>query len=236
MSKEKVLESIKSGLIVSCQALENEPLHSDEIMAKMAVAAKVGGAVAIRANSYKDIIKIKQEVDLPVIGLVKREYKDSSIYITPTLKEIEEIIKAGADIVATDATHRIRPYGQNLENFVYQIRKEFGDSILMADISNLQEGIRAEELSFDLVSTTLSNYTSYTKNTVLPDYSLMKSLVNNISIPVIAEGGIWTPEEAILALKAGVHAVVVGTAITRPQEITRRFVDALMSINLQASL
>lgn len=222
-----VIELIEKGLIVSCQALEEEPLHSSFIMSKMAFAAKQGGATGIRANSYQDIVEIKEAVDLPVIGIVKRVYEDSDIYITPTIEEIDELVNAGADIIALDATDRTRPNGKSLETFIKEIREKYEDLILMADISTYEEGIRAFELGFDIVSTTLSGYTPYSKKLDNPDFELLEKLVKAVSVPVIAEGRIWTPEEAKKALQIGAHAVVVGTAITRPREITRRFKDVI---------
>ena len=227
MSKSEILSKIKDGLIVSCQALEDEPLYSSFIMSKMANAAKEGGAVGIRANSYVDIKAIKEAVDIPVLGLVKRNYSDSKIYITPTMKEVAEIVEAGADVVAVDATHRLRPQGKTLEKFYHEIRQQYPDIILMADISNYEEGVKAEELGFDIVSTTLSGYTEYTENNKLPNYELLSSLAQKLTIPVIAEGGIWTPEELKKLMSLGAFAAVIGTAITRPREITKRFVSII---------
>lgn len=227
MEKLKLLSRIKGGLIVSCQALKDEPLHSSYIMSKMALAAKQGGAVAIRANSYEDIKAIKDEIDLPVIGLVKRDYPDSPIYITPTLKEVDEIIKSGAEIVALDATDRFRPGNISLEGLLHDIKEKYPDTILMADVSNYDEGVKAEKLGFDLVSTTLSGYTDYTKEEEFPNFKLMEALVKVLKIPVIAEGGIWTTEQLKKTMELGTYAVVIGTAITRPKEITERFVSII---------
>jgi N-acylglucosamine-6-phosphate 2-epimerase len=231
MKKEEIFNAIKGGLIVSCQALEHEPLHGSYIMSKMALAAQMGGAVGIRANSGKDIVAIKEKVNLPVIGIVKRNYPDSEVYITPTIEEVKEVVQAGAEIVAVDATKRKRPNNIMLKDFVRQVKKEFPQIILMADISDFEEGVTAEELGFDIVGTTLSGYTEYTKGVSLPNFHLMKTLVNRLSVPVIAEGGIWTPEQLRKVMDIGVHAAVVGTAITRPQEITKRFVQILGKSN-----
>lgn len=227
MDKLLILDKIKGGLIVSCQALEEEPLHGADIMSKMALAAKWGGAIGIRSNSYVDIVAIKKEVDLPVIGIVKKIYSDSEIYITPTLKEVEEVVSAGAEIIAMDATNRIRPNNQNLTQFFQEVKSKFPNKIFMADISNYEEAVKAAELGFDIVGTTLAGYTPYTKGTILPDFELMKRIVNDLNVPIIAEGGVWTPEHLKKAMEIGVHAVVVGTAITRPMEITKRFVEVL---------
>lgn len=227
MDNEKILQSIKGGLIVSCQALEDEPLHSSYIMSKMAYAAMLGGAVGIRANGKEDIRAIKEIVNLPIIGISKVVYGDNPVFITPTIKEVEEVVEAGAHIVAIDATDRPRPDGISLKEFVDNIRNKFPNILLMADISKLSEGIECEKLGFDLIGTTLSGYTEDTKGKKLPDFTLMKELNEKLSTPIIAEGGIWTPEDLKRAFDTGVYAAVVGTAITRPMEITKRFVKAI---------
>lgn len=223
----KVTEIIKRGLIVSCQALSDEPLHSSYIMSKMALAAYQGGAIAIRANSYADIIAIKQEVDIPIIGIIKKDYPDSPIYITPTIKEIDEVFRAGAHVVALDATSRKRPNNDSLDDLIKNIKKQYPSLFLMADVSTIEEAIYAEKLGFDLVSTTLNGYTENTKDNEIPDFELLEKMVMTLNIPVIAEGGYITPEQFSIALNKGAYSVVVGTAITRPREITRRFVDKL---------
>jgi len=225
MDKKNILSKIKGGLIVSCQALENEPLHGSFIMAKMAYAAESGGAAGIRANGAEDIIAIKKIVGLPLIGIVKKVYKDSGVYISPTIKEIDELVKAGADIIAADATDRVRPQGITLDGFYKSVREKYPDIILMADISTFEEGVKAEKLGFDIAATTLSGYTEYTEGTKLPDMKLLKKLVSGLKIPVIAEGGISEPKELKKAIGLGAFAAVVGGAITRPQQITRRFVN-----------
>lgn len=227
MKDLSVLQKVKGKLIVSCQALDNEPLHGSNIMAKMAVAAKFGGAAGIRANTVSDIAAIKSEVDLPVIGIIKREYEDSEVYITPTIKEVEELNKVGVDIIAADFTNRLRPNGKTLEEFVNEIKSKFPNQLIMADISNYEEAIKAQELGADIVSTTLSGYTSYTKKLDGPDFELIERLQKDLKIPLIAEGRINSPEQAKDALSRGAFAVVVGGAITRPMEITKRFVEAL---------
>ncbi len=224
---DKVLESIRGGLIVSCQALENEPLHSPYIMQRMAVAAMWGGAAGIRANTVSDILKIREEVHLPVIGIIKKEYADSEVFITPTLKEVDELASIRPEIIALDGTDRIRPGGIKLEEFFREVRKRYPTQLFMADCSTLEEGIRAADLGFDVIGTTLNGYTAYTKGNALPDIRLIKSLVEKTQKPVIAEGGIWTPEELESVISTGVLAAVVGTAITRPMDITKRFVKAL---------
>lgn len=225
--KNKILDSIRGGLIVSCQALEHEPLYSSYIMQRMAVAAMWGGASGIRANTVSDILKIKEEVNLPLIGIIKKVYEDSEVFITPTMKEVDELMSAHPEIIAIDATDRVRPGQQTLEKFFTEVRNKYPDQLFMADCSTVEEGIKAAELGFDIIGTTLSGYTSYTKGTELPNLDMMQELVEKSGRPVIAEGGIWTPEQLKASLELGVLAAVVGTAITRPMDITKKFVNAI---------
>jgi N-acylglucosamine-6-phosphate 2-epimerase len=210
----------RGKLIVSCQALPDEPLFSPAIMARMALAAWQGGACAIRANGPDDIRAIRAAVPLPIIGL----WKDGAdgVYITPTLRHARAVIEAGADIVALDATARPRPNGESLESLIGAIR-DLGVPVL-ADVSTLVEGLMAEASGADFVSTTLSGYTDYSPQLDGPDLDLVRVLAARLTIPLLAEGRIRTPEEARAALDAGAWAVIVGAAITRPQWITSQFV------------
>ena len=221
------MKKIKGGLIVSCQALSTEPLCDPYIMAKMAYAAKLGGAVGIRANTVIDIAAIKKTVDLPIIGIIKSVYDDSDVYITPTMKEVDELVNIGCEIIATDATKRLRPNGETLEDFFVNVRKKYPNQLFMADTSCFEEGKTAAELGFDLIGTTMSGYTPYTKGRVLPDLELIKKYSSELDKPIIAEGGIWTPDDLKNVYKNGAFSAVCGTAITRPMDITKRFVKAL---------
>jgi len=214
------VEQVRGRLIVSCQALAHEPLHGSHIMVRMALAAKEGGAVAIRANSPEDIYAIKQAIDLPVIGLFKDG--DSGVYITPTIHHARAVAEAGADIIALDATRRSRPDGRTLAQLIGDIHTQLNKPVL-ADVSTIEEGIAAQEFGAELVAPTLSGYTEYSLKLDGPDFDLIRALVKNLSVPVIAEGRVRTPEEAQSALDAGALAVVVGSAITRPQWITAQF-------------
>ncbi|TDL83214.1 N-acetylmannosamine-6-phosphate 2-epimerase [Peribacillus frigoritolerans] len=227
-----MLTAIKSGLVVSCQALEDEPLHGSDIMSRMAVAAKRGGAVAIRANGVNDIRAIKESVNLPIIGIIKQDYKDSNVYITPTLKEVEALVELNIGLIAVDATNRIRPGGVDLPTFLKEIKTKFPNQQWMADCATLEECIMAEKLGFDCVGTTMHGYTEDTVGMKLHsnDFKFLKDVVSHVSIPVIAEGNVITPEMAKKALRYGAHTVVVGGAITRPQQITRHFVDVIESV------
>ncbi|SDC97843.1 N-acylglucosamine-6-phosphate 2-epimerase [Terribacillus halophilus] len=224
-----MLNDVKNNLIVSCQALPEEPLHSSFIMSKMALAAKQGGAKGIRANSKEDIIEIKKEVNLPVVGIIKRDYEGSSVYITPTYQEIDELLESGCEMIAMDATERRRPENIELIKLVKYVREKDPTIQLMADIATLEDAIQANQLGFDCVSTTLYGYTEDTSNKKLydNDFEFLKRIIENVSIPVIAEGNILTPEMAKRCLYIGAYAVVVGGAITRPQQITERFSEEI---------
>ncbi|MCX7624906.1 MAG: N-acetylmannosamine-6-phosphate 2-epimerase [Candidatus Sumerlaeaceae bacterium] len=217
------------GLIVSCQALEHEPLHGSHIMARMALAAQQGGAVGIRANTPQDIRAIREMVALPVIGIYKREYEGSEVYITPTFEEARAIAEAGADMIALDATLRPRPKGETLAQLIRRIHEEL-DLPVMADCSTLEEAVEAAKLGADVVSSTLAGYTTYSRKTEGPDFDLLREMLQFVNVPVIAEGRFHTPEQVAQALAMGCYAVVVGGAITRPQEITARFTAAVRDI------
>ena len=227
MTKDKLLESIRGRLIVSCQALHDEPLHSPFVMGRMALAAREGGAAGIRANSPEDVAEIKRVVDIPVIGLYKKNYPDSDVYITPTMAEIDAMAASGCDVIAMDATNRVHPGGLTTDELFRMARKAHPSMLFMADCSTSEECLHAQELGFDLIGTTLRSYTPYTKNVRIPDFELMRLLKKSLTVPFVAEGGIWNPEEARLAIECGAFAVVVGSAITRPQLITERFAKAV---------
>lgn len=224
---EKVA-NLKGKLVVSCQALPNEPLHSSFIMSRMAVAAKEGGASGIRANTKEDIEAIKNEVNLPVIGIVKRDYPDSEIYITATMKEIDELMSVQPEIIALDCSRALRPEGLTLDDFYHQIRKKYPNQLLMADCSTLEEMFYADELGFDFIGTTMVGYTAQSKGDKIEanDFEIIRKLLAKVKHPVIAEGNIDTPEKVRRVLELGVFSVVVGSSITRPQLITKKFVAA----------
>jgi N-acylglucosamine-6-phosphate 2-epimerase len=227
---KSIIESLHLGLVVSCQALPGEPLHGSEIMARMAAAAAEGGAIAIRANGAADVRAIKQAVSLPVIGIVKRDYPGSAVYITPTLREIEELLEAGADIIAFDGTLQKRPGGCTLEQIIDLLGRSPAAS--MADISTLEEAVYAEKLGVSCVSTTLSGYTPYSRQQKEPNLELLEQAARRLNIPVIAEGRISQPAQVEAALDLGAYAVVVGSAITRPQLITQPFAAAARKVRM----
>lgn len=222
----ELIQRIHKGLIVSCQAYPGDPMYGSDVMAKMAVAAEKGGAAGIRANGVDDIEAIRHVTDLPIIGIIKQQYSNSDIYITPTKKEVEKLLATDIDIIALDATPRTRPGNENLDELIMFIKGN-SDKLVMADVSNIGEALAAEALGVDLVGPTLAGYTSYTEDIDEPDWALIQEMVKKLTVPVIAEGKISSPDDAGKALQLGCHSVVVGTAITRPEVITMKFVDKM---------
>ena len=229
VKKEEIFEQIKGKVIVSCQAVPGEPLYVEEksIMYLMARAAKQAGTPAIRTSSIRDVLAIKEETGLPVIGLIKVQYEGFESYITPTMKEVDELVAAGSDIIALDCTEQKRGDGKSVSEFMQEVREKYPEAVLMADISTYEEGVNAWKLGMDLVGTTMSGYTSYTPKLSGPDYDLVRKLSDTLDIPVIGEGRVHSPGQAVEMLEAGAFAVVVGGAITRPLEIAQRFIQAV---------
>ncbi len=229
MKKEALLERIKGKVIVSCQAVPGEPLYVEEksIMYLMARAAKQAGTPAIRTSSIRDVVAIKEETGLPVIGLIKVQYDGFESYITPTMKEVDALVEAGSDVIAMDCTNQKRGDGKSISEFITEVRGKYPNEILMADISTYEEGVNAWKLGMDIVGTTMSGYTPYSPKLDGPDYALVKKLSETVDIPVIGEGRIHRPEQAVEMLNTGAFAVVVGGAITRPLEIAQRFIKAV---------
>lgn len=223
------LARLQGHLIVSCQALPHEPLHSSFIMGRMARAAAEGGALGIRANTKEDITEIKKNVDLPVIGIVKRDYDDSKVYITPTMQEVDELMEVKPEIIAIDATISLRPGGVTLDEFYGQIREKYPDQLLMADCSTVEEALHADELGFDFIGTTLVGYTEQSKGDKIEtnDFEIIRKILAQAKHRVIAEGNINTPEKARRVVELGCYSVVVGSIITRPQLITKSFTDEM---------
>lgn len=220
---------IQNHLIVSCQALPDEPLHSSFIMGRMAKAAEEGGARGIRANTKADITEIKKNVDLPVIGIVKKNYADSEVYITPTMAEVKELAEARAEIIAMDATVNLRPGKITLDQFFKTAREQYPNQMFMADCSTVEEALHAAAIGFDFIGTTLVGYTKQSERMRIEnnDFEIIREILRKSKTPVIAEGNINTPEKAARVLELGCYSVVVGSIITRPQVITRNFVKAI---------
>jgi N-acylglucosamine-6-phosphate 2-epimerase len=213
------------SVVVSCQAREDNPLHGPTFMAAMAMAAGRGGAGGIRANGAADIAAIRAITTLPIIGILKRETPCFPVYITPGFADAEEIAKAGADIIAVDATPRRRD-GEPLPDLIRMIHDRLCKPV-MADVATMMEGTAAVAAGADLVASTLAGYTAETAADKAdgPDFQLLEDLIGAISVPVVAEGRFWTPGQVHEAFRLGAHAVVIGTAITNPMAITRRFID-----------
>lgn len=226
------IENLKGKLIVSCQALPAEPLHSSFIMGRMALAAKMGGAAGIRANTAEDIREIQKQVDLPIIGIVKRDYDDSRVYITPTEQEVEELIAAGPEIIAMDATGTARPGGKSLDVFFREMKEKYPSQLWMADCSTVEEALHADELGFDFIGTTLVGYTEQSENDHIEenDFEILRNILARVKHKVIAEGNINTPEKARRVIELGAYSVVVGSIITRPHLITKSFTEELKKI------
>ena len=223
------MKEIKDSLIVSCQALENEPLHSSFIMSRMALAAKMGGAKGIRANSISDIHEIKKVVDLPIIGIIKKDYPGTSVYITPTMKEVDDLVKEGVDIIAMDATFSKRLNNESIDEFFEKVKNKYPQQMFMADCSTIAEAIHADKIGFDFIGTTLVGYTPQSKGDKIEanDFEIMREIIKEVKHPVIGEGNLNTPLKARRALELGCYSVVVGSIITRPQDITKSFVDEI---------
>ncbi|WP_447873230.1 N-acetylmannosamine-6-phosphate 2-epimerase [Serratia fonticola] len=224
-----LLDSLAGKLIVSCQALPGEPLHGAAIMAKMANAAYLGGAGGIIANGAQDIAAIKAQVTLPVIGVLNRHYSDSTVCLTPTVADIHGLMVAEPDFISIETGFRPRPGGERLEDVLLEIRTHYPNVLLLAAVATLDEALLAQDLGYDGITTAMCSYTPESKGMYLidDDYAHLKTLCHAVSLPVLAEGGINTPEQAAYALRCGAHSVVVGGAITRPQNITRAFVNGL---------
>lgn len=225
-----LLAGLKNGLIVSCQSHSDDPFHLPEHTASFARAAELGGAAGIRTGGVDNIKTVRAATELPLIGFIDGQFQNGWTCITPDFKDIEEILYAGADMVALDVTPRKRPNGMDGIEFFDEARNRF-DAPFIADISTFEEGIRAAEMGADAIATTLSGHTEYTQHRSMdePDFSLIEELARAVKIPVIAQGKIWTPQHASEAVKCGAFCVVAGSAITRPQLITKRFVDAIVN-------
>lgn len=229
MKKTDVFNKLKGGLVVSCQALPHEPLYQKEggVMVLMAKAALESGAVGLRAQGVTDITQIREFTDAPLIGIIKKDYEGYAQYITTTMDEVDALVATNCDIIALDATDQTRGDGISSYDFIKLIKEKYPDVILMGDISTLDEGIQAVAAGIDCLGTTLSGYTSYTAQQTGPDFKLIQDLKAHVDVPIMAEGRINSPELARQALEFGADCVTVGGAITRPQEITKRFIDAM---------
>jgi putative N-acetylmannosamine-6-phosphate epimerase len=227
---QALIESLRRGLIVSCQARPGNPFHGSDFMAAFARAAEMGGAAGLRVNGAADVRAVAQVTSLPIIGINKLRTAEWPVYITPTVAAAREVVEAGAAIVAVDATHRPRAGGLSPEELIAGIRSELRVPV-MADVDSYEEGLAAAEAGANLVATTMAGYTEARPATEGPDLTLVQELARRVSVPVICEGRIRNPEDVKEAFAAGAFAVVVGTAITNPLTITQSFVEAILSMN-----
>lgn len=227
--KETFIQKIQGGLIVSCQAVPGEPLYRPEggIMPLMAKAAMEAGAAGIRSSSIRDVSDIMASVPLPMIGLVKKKYPGFGAYITPSMQEVDDLVKTGCDVIALDCTRLTRPGNLTPSEFIRQIRQKYPEQLLMADCDTLEDALEAEAAGIDFVGTTMNGYLPGETPTEGPDFELAEQILKNVQVPLIAEGRIHYPDQARKMLDLGALAVVVGGAITRPKEIAQRFLDAI---------
>lgn len=216
---------VKNGLIVSCQVPDDTAINTPEFIAAQALTVVQAGAAGIRAQGIQNVRAISQVTQVPLIGLVKRYDESSPVYITPSVSDVIELEKAGATIVAIDATGRLRPGGQTLQDFITQIRLE-SNVLLLADVDSVDSALAAEELGCDAVATTLSGYTDI-PITGLPNIELIAEISKRVKVPVIAEGGFSLPSSVAEAFTAGALSVCIGTAITNPYLLTKNFIDGI---------
>lgn len=224
-----IITNLKGKVIVSSQAMPDEPFYDEKAMTAMMQAVINGGAAALRVAGERDV-RIALSFNVPVIGLTKPDKLPdnwmNTVYITPGIKEVESLIIAGADIIAFDGTMRKRPDNSTLEDIINLIHSN--KKLAMADIATFEEAINVSKLGADIISTTLSGYTLETKTSnTEPDFELLEKLVKNIQKPIFLEGRIWEPSQVKKAFELGAHSVVIGSAITRPHLITKRFVEVL---------
>ncbi len=236
MNKKNVLEKIRGNLIVSCQGsnIDGNPFYTPDLLLQMAKAAYSGGCAGFRANEPENIRKIKEEFpNVPMIGIWKIMTEGNDVYITPTIEAVDTLVDIGCEIVALDGTKRMNAYGKNGWDLIKEVKVKYPELLIMADIADFEDAKKAVEAGADIVSTTLSGYTDYTKaNDKICDFDLIRKIKkSNLDTFIIAEGKIWNREDAIKAFDCGADSIVVGTAITSPIGITKRYVSAINEYN-----
>jgi N-acylglucosamine-6-phosphate 2-epimerase len=220
-----LLESLRGGLIISCQAPADSPLNDPHVIRAMALTAEQQGAVGVRLNGAANIAAARARISVPIIGIEKVVTPDSEVYITPTFAVAERVATSGATIIAIDATQRLRPNGERLDALIARIQKELQLPV-MADIATFDEAILAAESGAEILATTLCGYTKETAGASLPALDLIERLSTNIKLPIICEGGVASPDHVRRAFDCGAFAVVVGTAITGITQLVQNFVTA----------
>ena len=222
-----LIEHLRGSVIVSCQARQGDPFDAPHFIAEFAKSAEIAGAKAVRINREENIRAVKRAVHLPIIGIRKREVEGHSVFITPGLQDVQEVIEAGADIVALDGTARSRPGGESLKTLIDYCHAR--GVLVLADIATVSDAEYAFRQGADMIATTLAGYTEDTRTRALPDFELLREAAKLVPIPVILEGGIVDPEQVTVAFHSGAHAVVIGKAVTMPHFIARRFVEKAQS-------
>lgn len=225
MNNQERIESLRKGLILSCQVRETDPMYSDDIIVKLVACGEWGGACAYRINEPQNVKAVRAVTDKPIIGLWKINPDEADVFITPSMKEVDAVIEAGADIIAVDCTDRVNSEGVKAYEIIKEIKKKYPEVLILADIRNAEEAVRAAELGAHMVAPTLYRFSEDAKSTSEPDFRELAKIVEEIGdkAKVVMEGKINTPDQAIKALYLGAYSVVVGSAITRPHLTTLRY-------------
>jgi N-acylglucosamine-6-phosphate 2-epimerase len=220
------LEALEGRIVVSCQAGPESPLNAPHLLAALAQSAELGGAAGFRVDRPENVAAVRAVSNLPILGINKIHVPGYDVFITPTFESARAVVEAGANLVGLDGTGRDRPNGEELGEIIWRLHQECNVPV-MADISTVEEGLTAADLGADLVATTLAGYTPYSSTCPGPAFDVLEGLVAATDVPVVVEGRIWTVEDVRTCFELGAYALVIGSAITVPQFITQRFVDAI---------
>ncbi len=235
MNRQEIIDQIRGGMIVSCQMEKHAPCYSEDMVELMVKAAVWGGACGLRINGIENLVKVRKISDLPIIGLKKVFRDDTEVFMTPNMDVVDEVIAAGADIVAIDGTDRLID-GEPGWNIIPKIREKYPEVPILADCRDEYDAVKCVELGADFVAPTFYRFKKDAKSTDLPDWEMFAHMCQLCPGKAIMEGKIWTPDDAIRALHYGALAVVVGSAITRPHLIARRFYDHINGFKEKRSL